>query len=696
MKRSSSLVPSKPFVLLTLALCVGSYASGQVATTTTLAAGPNPAVIGQIVTLTAAVTAASGSASPTGVVAFRVGSIAIGSATLSQGTATLSASTTSVGPGLYPVVATYGGSSGYASSASAAVSIGISNLILTSTQLAVTPNSATVGQPITLQATVSAGSGTRPASMAESFSGALPRIRSTPAGTVEFSSGTLALGSATLSRGVATLTAPSTGLAPGTYPVIARYMGSTTNATSASSAVSVTLNAPSLGTPLSACADITTSGTYYLATDLTSAATCFFIDADNITLNLNGHTITYGTGGGTASTPAILLADSWYTAPGYDLAKTGTTLHHGGFVVYGGSIVAAPNAAQRSTCLWVGQSDDISPAPVVHDLTLTTYAEDASPIFGTVSASGWQIYNNTVNYASLTTSSRYDLWGYAIWIADDPNDGGSPADQIYNNKIIGAPQGGIFDDHQNTYTHNNDITFNSLYANDYCVATLSGNGQTVSYNNCHPLSGRGIDAEASNETIDHNTITVTELPQDAEYGGCELAGADGIRVRDNVYQGNPAPPSGVTVSNNTINAIATTCQANGLRLTGLLSDDNVTYSNNTVTTTGVGTSLIPDYAVSMDGVQQAPLTFTSNSFSSVYAYVEVDWDGANATMDAGQTWLGAPLLALDDENGYNDQSEDGPTFAQSITISGAQSGSIHCGNYAAGPATFGLTSQTCH
>jgi hypothetical protein len=550
--------------------------------------------------------------------------------------------------------------------------------ILTTTTLAASPDPAVIGQQVALRATVTTGSG------------------AVPGGAITYFAGTFKIGIAQLSNGTATLTASSAGLPAGKYSLAARYGGNATYNISASPAVSVTLTAASLGTPLSACADLTATGTYYLTQDLVSPATCFFIDADNITLNLNGHTITYGTGGGAASTPAILLADSWYTAPGYKLAKTGTTLHHGGFIVYGGAIIAAVNAAPRSTCLWVGQSDDITPAPVVHDLTLTTYAADASPIFGTVSASGWQIYNNTVNYASVTTSNRYNLWGYAIWIADDPNAPGPVPDQIYNNKIIGAPQGGIFDNHQNAFIHNNDITFNSFFANDYCVATVSGNGQTVSYNYCHPLSGRGIDAEAANETIDHNTITVTELPQDAEYGGCELAGADGIRVRDNVYQGNPSAPTGIVISNNAVTAIAAACQANGLRLTGLLSGDSVTYQNNTVTTTGLGTSVAPDYAVSFDGVQDAPLTFTSNTLKSVYAYVEIDWDGANAAMDAGQTWLGAPLLSLDDENGYNDQAEDGPTFAQSIMISGTQAGAIKCGRYAAGPATFGVTSQTCN
>ncbi|HWZ11573.1 MAG TPA: hypothetical protein VNX22_00375, partial [Acidobacteriaceae bacterium] len=38
------------------------------------------------------------------------------------------------------------------------------------------------------------------------------------------------------------------------------------------------------GTNLSACADITKSGSYTLTQNVSSGGTCFFIDADNITL----------------------------------------------------------------------------------------------------------------------------------------------------------------------------------------------------------------------------------------------------------------------------------------------------------------------------------------------------------------------------------------------------------------------------
>lgn len=473
----------------------------------------------------------------------------------------------------------------------------------------------------------------------------------------------------------------------------------TTHYNNATASVSLVVNGSSgNGTALNDCADLTQSGTYYLAQNLTSSGTCFFIDADNITLNLNGHTITYGTGGGSQGAPAILLADTWYSAPGYSLARTGSTNRHGGFVLYGGTINEATNAPKQSRGIWVGQSNDISPAPVIHDVTFNTYGQDAEPIFGTVSASGWQVYNNTVNWACKSTypasgtvcdSSRYSLYGYAIWIADDPNSSGAVHDQIYSNTILAAPQGGVFDTHQNAQIHNNDITFNAYFSNDYCVADLSGNGQVISQNNCHPTNGRGIDVEAANVQVTNNTISALELPQNSEYGGCELNGADGIRVRDNYYQGNPSEPSSVVLSGNNITVTANQCQGNGLQFTNLLPADKLTISNNIITTSSSGSQI--DYGISFDDSDQPPLTVSGNTIQSTFAFVGVEWEGANAIIDGTQTWKGTPKYFVDNENGYYQQ---GTTFSQALTID-ATSGTVHCGPWSAGPVLIGSTSVTC-
>ena len=447
------------------------------------------------------------------------------------------------------------------------------------------------------------------------------------------------------------------------------------------------------GTPLSACDDLTAGGSYYLTDDVSSSGTCFFIDADNITLNLNGHTITYGIGGGSQPTPGVLLADPWYD--GYSIAQSGSRNQHGNFEIFGGKITESSDGPAKSAAIWVGQSNDITPAPRLHDMTLTTYTTDSSPIFGTASKAGWQIYNNSIYYSSPHTSSRQDFYGVAIYLGDEEQAPGPIPDQIYENHIFTAPQGGIRDTHQNAQIYSNDITFNSTYTNDFCV-DAPADSQHVYDNNCHPLSGRGVHVNANNVLVTNNTISVTELPQNVEYGGCELAGAFGVQVEfDTTF--TPSAPTGVVVSNNSIQALAGACDAVGLRMTSVTPEGSATFANNEVTTYNSG-GAGKDYGVSFDDVSEGDgkFVFADNTFQSQYAFVDVGWDGASAVVTGGQTWIGAPLYVIYDQNGFYAQQDQGPDFPQSITVEDSVQGALNCGPYAAGPARAGGNSGQCN
>jgi uncharacterized repeat protein (TIGR03803 family) len=140
-----------------------------------------------------------------------------------------SASITPTKAGTYTYALTCGGiESGFAT-----LTVSGTSKDTSTTTLTATPNPATVGQSVSLKATVT-GSG------------------ATPTGSVTYDVTTIALGSANLSSGVATLTASSNGQAPGTYPIVANYGGSSTYDASASKAVTVTLNKAPTSTTLSA------------------------------------------------------------------------------------------------------------------------------------------------------------------------------------------------------------------------------------------------------------------------------------------------------------------------------------------------------------------------------------------------------------------------------------------------------------
>jgi hypothetical protein len=98
-------------------ITVPASVHAPVSTTTSLTTSANPSPAAQPVTFSAAVTASTGAAIPTGLVAFTDGSVLLGVVTLgSTGQATLTTST--LADGLHPISAYYIGVAGFESSQS--------------------------------------------------------------------------------------------------------------------------------------------------------------------------------------------------------------------------------------------------------------------------------------------------------------------------------------------------------------------------------------------------------------------------------------------------------------------------------------------------------------------------------------------------------------------------------------------------
>jgi sugar lactone lactonase YvrE len=197
-----------------------------IATITTLTAIPTTLPVGQSVTLTATVTAASGG-TPAGTVTFYNGTYLLGTATLSDSG---EASTTlTLGQGSYSITASYSGSTTDAPSQSDPPVIVTVEGIATTTSLTTSATSLTAGQTLTLTATVTAISG------------------ATPTGPVAFFNGTALLGNGSLSgTGVAMLVLTP---AAGTYSITASYSGSLTDDASVSSAITVTVTSGTTTSP---------------------------------------------------------------------------------------------------------------------------------------------------------------------------------------------------------------------------------------------------------------------------------------------------------------------------------------------------------------------------------------------------------------------------------------------------------------
>ena len=232
------------------------------ATSTTVATATNPAAFGQAVTLTATVAVASpGTGTPTGTVNFMDGNTVLGTGTLSTANSVTTATyktPVTLAVASHAITAVYLGDTNNLTSTSATLSLVIKNA--TTTTLVASANSAVIGQPVTLTATIaitSPGTGT-------------------PTGTVTFMDGATVLGTGTLSTTNSVTTAMFTTLptfAAGTHAITALYGGDTNDLTSTSAALSLVVNNPTtttlvasansaaFGQPVTLTATIAGSGT---------------------------------------------------------------------------------------------------------------------------------------------------------------------------------------------------------------------------------------------------------------------------------------------------------------------------------------------------------------------------------------------------------------------------------------------------
>lgn len=175
------------------------------------------------VTVSATVSPASGSGSPTGSVSFSNGSTQIGQATLSGGTATFSYNASTLTANTYSIIASYSGDNTFSASSSSPVTLTVTsggggqNSTTTTLKIAANPSStqSDVGSNVTLTASVAHANGS-----------------AVPSGTVTFSAGSVQIGSAALSNGTATYS--TSALAAGQYSVVASYSGDPNYAASSS------------------------------------------------------------------------------------------------------------------------------------------------------------------------------------------------------------------------------------------------------------------------------------------------------------------------------------------------------------------------------------------------------------------------------------------------------------------------------
>jgi RHS repeat-associated protein len=329
--------------LLLLSIAFGLFAGpafALTATTTVLTSGTNPATVGQSVTLTATVTGTT----PTGTLTFKDGATTIGTGTISAGKATLA--TTFATKASHSLTAVYGGDAVNATSTSAALAETV-NIRTTTTVLASGTNPATVGQSVTLTATVTGTNAT---------------------GNVTFKDGTTMLGTGAVSAGKATFAASFATVA--SHSLTAVYAGDTNNATSTSAAIAETVT-------IRATTTVLASGTNPAPVGQSVTLTA------NVTgTNATGN-VTFKDGATTLGTGAVSAGVATFAATFTTAGSRSLTAVYAGNTNNATSTSVAVTQTVTARASTTVLTSSVNPANVAQSTTLTATITGTSPI-GTV------------------------------------------------------------------------------------------------------------------------------------------------------------------------------------------------------------------------------------------------------------------------------------------------------------------------
>jgi hypothetical protein len=287
-------------------------------TSVKLLATPNPVNQNKTVTLSANVKTVTGNGVPTGKVTFSALGNTLATVPLSAGAAGLSVSTAGIPVGNYVVSAAYSGDSANAASNAENINVAVLPALVasTSTTLSALPQSATVGESVTLTTQVTETNGT-----------------GTPTGTVTFFYGTQALATASLAKGTATYTASTATLVAGSYTLTARYNGDTVDTGSTSAALTVTLTKASTATNVTANPNPASGGTSVTLKATVARSGSAGMPKGSVTFTADGKTLgtavlSSGVATLTASaagvSPGTYVVTATYSGDAGDAASSGT------------------------------------------------------------------------------------------------------------------------------------------------------------------------------------------------------------------------------------------------------------------------------------------------------------------------------------------------------------------------------------
>ncbi len=376
----------------------------------------------------------------------------------------------------------------------------------------------------------------------------------------------------------------------------------------------------SAATNVTACGVLSTAGeTYVLQNDVSSTGTCFAIAADNITLNLNGRTVTYGTAAGdnvfgVAMPPGYATDITRANFPGLPDSAFG-----GGnnAIIHNGSITQGAGDGVNSHAIYGRLGTEI------YNTITTVHGDDTDNIYF-VWARDVLIHDNTAYNNSTVVSNRHQGKGVIESLRDSGNT------KIYNNTIIGGPQWGIRLSHNSGgetgfEIYGNTISQNARVANPYSIGAHADNLKVYD-NVLTPTNGRGIHVLRDNIEVFNNTVTVQEGPN-AEYAGgwshgIKLEGTTNSSIHDNTVTANAGGSYG---------------GAFALDMTVGVGSNNEVYNNTFTAITSESGEIAA--AVNLVGIPAGnELDIHHNIFRSNNYLVQASWDAGSDVLFRSNTF----------------------------------------------------------
>lgn len=372
------------------------------------------------------------------------------------------------------------------------------------------------------------------------------------------------------------------------------------------------------------------NGTYYAAGNLSCPGSGFGINADGITVNLNGYTLTTG------ASPAYagLNSSAFYNAPSYDPGYGGTTCTQSGaphpcltgttqttgsannFTLENGTVVLAGAAGstvntstnQAGDSVWYADADGTT----LHDLTVNIPVNCISCSVNSAYRGTDNTYNGvddrtwnlTINDDSGLVYNRCEYEGAAL-IYNNNASTADPGPIAYENRCTQSPQDCIATTVFHSYLFGNSGSIGNPNGTDAGTAstcsgigtgpygTMSVNGFDIgmygSYsftvnNNFNNSEGRGVDITTGNAPqisalSAGNTIVTTDLPNYVEYNGgtgCSIGGGYGIRMNNF----GVASATGYQSINDVTTATANQCDAIAFSLSSISNPNNAVQNQN--------------------------------------------------------------------------------------------------------------------